>query len=303
MRVDIHTHLMWYPDHISEQTAREALAAKRVKLERSGGLAYAAHLDLHVQDATPAEHLAAARQADHVVVFGLQARPSGIFVPNDVVAEYVSAHPEQLEGWASVNPAEPGAVAELERCVHELGLRGLKVGPAYQHWDPRDSTTWEAFALCERWDLPVMVHQGTTFPSTARIDLAAPLQLEPLAMAFPQLRMVIAHLGHPWEADVCALIRKAPNVYADISACHYRPYRYWQAMITAHEYGVTDKLLLGSDFPSATLDDTIAGLRAVNDIVDGTRFPRVPDLDIEAIIERNAERFLARARGTRSASR
>lgn len=95
---------------------------------------------------------------------------------------------------------------------------------------------------------------------------------------------------------MCALIRKAPNVYADISACHYRPYRYWQAMITAYEYGVTDKLLLGSDFPSATLDDTIVGLQAVNEVVAGTNLPRLPDADIEAIIDRNVERFLGGAR-------
>lgn len=292
MRIDIHTHLMWYPDHISERTAQEALEAKRVKLKRSGGKAYAAHLDLHVQDATVDEHLAAAAQADRVVVFGLQAKPTGFYVPNEVVAEYAAAHPDKIEGWASVNPAEPDAVAELERSVRELGLRGLKVGPAYQHWDPRDRGTWEVFDLCQRWGIPVMIHQGTTFPSTARIDLAPPLYLEPLAMAFPGLRMVIAHLGHPWEQDVVALVRKAPNVYADISALHYRPYRYWQAMITAYEYGVTDKLLLGSDFPSATLADTIAGLRAVNDIVAGTRLPRLPDQEMESIIETNAERFL-----------
>jgi predicted TIM-barrel fold metal-dependent hydrolase len=292
MRVDIHTHLMWYPDHISEQTATEALAAKRVKLARGGGRAYAAHLDLHVQDATPDEHRAACAGTEHTVVFGLQARPTGIFVPNDVIAEYVTAEGPRYEGWASVNPAEPGALAELNRSVFELGLRGLKVGPAYQHWDPRDTATWQVFELCERLDLPVMVHQGATFPSTARLDLAAPLQLEPLAMAFPRLRMVIAHLGHPWEQDVVALMRKAPNVFADVSACHYRPYRYWQAMITAYEYGVTDKLLLGSDFPSATLDDVVAGLRSVNDIVVGTPLPTLPDEVIDDIVECNAERFL-----------
>jgi hypothetical protein len=63
-------------------------------------------------------------------------------------------------------------------------------------------------------------------------------------------------------------------------------------MITAYEYGVTHKLLLGSDFPSATVDDVIAGLRAVNDVVAGTALPRLPEDDIEAIIERNAELFL-----------
>ena len=54
-------------------------------------------------------------------------------------------------------------------------------------------------------------------------------------MDFPDLKMIIAHLGHPWETDLIVLIRKCPNLYADISAVHYRPWRYWQAMVTAME--------------------------------------------------------------------
>jgi hypothetical protein len=32
--VDIHTHVWWYPDHIGERWASEALASKLVKLDR-----------------------------------------------------------------------------------------------------------------------------------------------------------------------------------------------------------------------------------------------------------------------------
>jgi hypothetical protein len=69
--------------------------------------------------------------------------------------------------------------------------------------------------------------------------------------------MIIAHLGHPWESDTIALIRKSPNIYSDISALHFRPWRFYQALITAVEYGVTHKLLLGSDFANSTIDDAI----------------------------------------------
>ena len=79
--------------------------------------------------------------------------------------------------------------------------------------------------------MPIMWHQGTTFPSQAKLRWGSPLQLEDIAMEFPDLRMIIAHLGHPWEEDMVALIRKCPNVYTDISAVHYRPWRYWQAMV------------------------------------------------------------------------
>ncbi|GGM61857.1 amidohydrolase family protein [Dactylosporangium sucinum] len=292
MIVDVHTHLMWYPEHISERFAEEALASKRVKLAQSAGLAYAPQLDLHSYDSRPEQHWAASTSADRVVVFGLQARATGVWVPNDTIAEYVAQHPEKLVGWASVDPNDPDGVRELDRCVHELNLRGLKVGPAYQHFDPTDRANWPLFERCAELDIPVIWHQGATFPSQASLRMSSPLLLEDVALAFPTLRMIVAHVGHPWETDLIVLMRKAPNLYADISAVHYRPWRYWQAMITAIEYGVTHKLLLGSDFPSATVDQVIEGLRRVNDIVDGTRFPRVPDEVMDAIVHRNWERAL-----------
>lgn len=289
--VDVHTHLMWYPDHIDEDYAQEALASKLVKLERSGGLVNAASLDLHSYDSRPDDHWEASEGADRVVVFGLSAKPTGVDVPNEIIADYVAQHPDKLEGWASVNPADSDAIEQLEHCVEDLGLKGLKLGPVYQHWDPRDRRYWPFFERCQRYGLPLLFHQGTTFPSRARLEWGKPLQLEPLAMDFPDMRLIIAHLGHPWEEDVVALARKAPNVWADISACHYRPWRYWQAMITAVEYGVGHKLLLGSDYPSGTIQNVIDGLHAVNAPVADTSLPRVPNDIQDRIIHENWRGF------------
>ena len=44
-----------------------------------------------------------------------------------------------------------------------------------------------------------------------------PLVMDEIAIAFPELRIVMAHLGHPWQADTIAVIRKHPHVYADVS--------------------------------------------------------------------------------------
>jgi len=288
--VDVHSHLMWYPAHLTERFAEEALESKRVKLRVSGGAAYAARLDLHSYDAHPAEHWAASQSADKVVVFGMQARACGVNVPNDLIAEYVAEHPEKLVGWCSVDPTDPDCLHELDRCVEQLGLRGLKVGPPYQHFDPQDESYWPLFARCAELGIPTIWHQGATFPTAAQLRVATPLQLEALAMAFPSLRIIVAHLAHPWEDDLIVLMRKCPNMYADISAVHYRPWRYWQAMVTAVEYGVTDRLLLGSDFPSATLDNVIAGLRAVNDIVADTRLPTISQDVQDSIIHENWKR-------------
>lgn len=291
MIVDIHTHVFWYPDHLSDQLVDDALAAKRIKAARSGGAAHLLREDRHANDARPEDHRAATSAADRVVVFGIRGRAVGFDVPNEVIADYVRTDPARLEGWASVDPNDPDCLDQLEHCVTDLGLRGLKVAPVYQHWDPRDPANWALFRRCAELDLPVLIHQGTTYPTRARIEYAKPLQLEPLVMAFPDLRMIIAHLGHPWESDVVALVRKSPNLYSDVSALHFRPWRFWQAMTTAYEYGVTHKLLFGSDFPNASTADAVAGLRGVNRVVEGTGLPQVPPDVIEEILQENWRGF------------
>lgn len=291
MIVDAHTHLMWYPDHIGQRYAEEALAAKMVKLKYSGGQAYSANLDLHVYDSKPEVHWEVSKTADKVVVFGLKAKAVGVCVPNEVIADYVKAHPEKLQGWASVDPTDPGCVEELVYCVEELGLKGLKLGPCYQHFHPADRSHWPLYAKAQELGLPIMWHQGTTFPSQAKLQYANPLQLEDVAMEFPDLKMIVAHLGHPWEDDLIALIRKSPNLYTDISAVHYRPYRYWHTMVKALEYGIAHKILLASDFPSGTIDNVIAGLRNINKPIEGTGLPQVPNEIQDMIIHENWKPF------------
>ena len=289
--VDIHSHIFWYPDHLSEELVTEALEAKKAKIATSGGLAYAKSLDLHSNDALPEDHYKMLEDADKIVVFGLQAHQTGFNTPNEVIADYVKRDPIRLEGWASVNPTSENARAEFEYAIDDLKLKGLKVGPAYQHFDPRDEKYWDLFEQCEKRDLPVMIHMGTTYPSKAKIALSQPLLLEELILNFPNLRMIIAHLAHPWEEDAIALIRKSPNVYADISALHFRKWRFYQALTTAFEYGAVHKLLFGSDFANSTVKAAITGLRNVNSIVEGTKFPQFPENCIDDILHSNWQRF------------
>lgn len=211
-------------------------------------------------------------------------------MPNEVIADYARAHHDKVVGWASVDPNDADCLEQLEHAVVDLGLRGLKLCPVYQHFDPADRRHWPLFRKCRELSLPIIWHQGATFPSRSKLKRGQPLQLEDVAMDFPDLTMIVAHLGHPWEEDLVALIPKCPNLYADISAVHYRPWRYWPAMVTAVEYGVSHKLLLGSDFPSATIGNVIDGLRRVTDPVSGTNLPKVSEEVIDMIIHENYRR-------------
>lgn len=206
---------------------------------------------------------------------------------NNEIAAYAAKHPEKIVGFMSVDPNHPGALDEMDR-AYELGLRGLKLGPIYQNFHPHDGRALAVFGKAATLKIPILIHQGTTFPRLAPLEYADPLQLEKIAWAFPDLKIVIAHLGHPWMDETIVLIRKHPNLYSDISALFYRPWQFYNGLISACEYGVQDKLLFGSDWPFTTPIETAAQLRDINRFTVGTALPRVPEEAIEGIINRDS---------------
>jgi predicted TIM-barrel fold metal-dependent hydrolase len=231
---------------------------------------------------------------DIALVFNIAVRrpevATGLPSPADIngaTADFVRADPARRIGFLSVDPEDAGVMDELERSIGDLGLRGMKLGPNYQGFEPLGAGARRVYAFAEQHRLPIVFHQGTSPIREAPLRYAHPLVMDEIAIAFPELRIVMAHLGHPWQADTIAVIRKHPHVYADVSAGFYRPWSFCTAMRLATEWNVLHKLLLGSDFPIATARETIDGLRMVNAPIAGTGMPRVPDEAVEAIIERD----------------
>ncbi len=294
MLFDTHTNLMWYPDHLSDEFVEFAWEAKRAKMKLSTDV-YFAGSDVQAQnafDSQPEQLLEATKEADKVIVFGIKAPFCGINADQELIAKFVREHSDRFIGWCSVDPNDADCIEQLVYYVKDLGLRGLKCSPIYQNWDPQDPKHLPLFKKAEELGIPVNIHQGTSFVRPGPLKYANPVLLEDIAIACPKLRIVIAHMGHPWEDECIVLIRKHPNLYANVSALHYRPLRHYHAFMSAIEYGVEHKLILGSDFPSATLAQVIAGQRKVNDILEGTKFPRVSNEIIDNIIYENWKRFL-----------
>jgi predicted TIM-barrel fold metal-dependent hydrolase len=171
-------------------------------------------------------------------------------------------------------------------------LRGVKLAPVYQNVDPMDHRLQPVYAYCQQHGLPIMFHQGTTFPRRAPLKFARPIQLEDVALRYPDLRMVIAHMGHPWMEETVVLIRKQPHVFADVSALYYRPWQFYNALMAAVEYGAAHKLLFGSDYPFTTPADSAAALRQVNHVTGVSGLPRIPERVIEDLIARDTFKLL-----------
>jgi uncharacterized protein len=274
---NIHTHTWDSALHFQPETIREA------DLSRGYPLDLTVRLEPFLQDMAAFEK---------VVVFGLKARLTGYWVPDEYVAEFVARAPEKLVGFACCDPTQPEHFEELTYGLEQLKLRGVKMGPIYAGFDPRDKLCDPIYAYCQENGLPILFHTGTTYNSKAPLEFGRPWLLDEVAMRYPGLRIVLAHTGHPFSEECLVTIRKHPNLYADISALYYRPWQFYNTLMAAQEYKVTHKLLFGSDYPFAKGQESIEGLRSVNRIIGSSGLPRISDMVIDDILHRDAFNLL-----------
>lgn len=238
-------------------------------------------------------HIAAAQPVDCTFVLGFVSTHLGAHIPNDDVAAYVAAHPRKLIGFAGIDPSDPrAAIDELDRAVGELHMKGVAVSPASQGFHPSASAAMQVYAEVERRGLPVIFHTGVQIAAATQLEYATPILLDEVARELPGLRMVIAHLGHPRVDETLVLLAKHPNVYAEISWILDRPWEAYQALLAAHEHGVTDKILFGSGFPFSSAARHIESLYRINHLVHGTNLPTIPREALRGIVERDALRLL-----------
>lgn len=250
MIIDVHSHVWEYPKHFSDDFRNQARRAKA-----------GVELDLTVRYE---EYRAGATSTDRTIVFGGKARRSGLWVDDQYVADAVAAHPDRLIGFLSVDPTQDGWQHEMHHGHQQLGLRGIKLLSMYAGFQPDDERLDPLWEYATKHALPVLLHTGTTFVAQAPLDCTLPRHLDRVAMRYPEVPIIMAHLGHPYEGECVAVIRKHPHVYADISALHYRPFQLYHSLMLVQEYGVWEKLLFGSDYPFTTPDASIEGLHRLN---------------------------------------
>lgn len=272
--VDIHSHYFRYPEHFSEDFVTQA------KRARNG-----VEVDLTVRWE---EYQRGATACDKTVVFGGKAKLAGLWVPDVEVANYVATQPDKLIGFLSLDPTQPGWQDELVEGHQNLKLKGIKLMPMYAGFMPDDRAFDPLWEYATRHHLPVLLHTGTTFIDKAPLACTLPRLLDDVAIRFPEVRLILAHLGHPYEGECVVTIRKHANVYADCSALHYRPFQLYHSLMLVQEYGVWDKVLLGSDYPFTTIDASLKGMRELNLMLEGTALPRLNMDKMEAMFERDS---------------
>jgi predicted TIM-barrel fold metal-dependent hydrolase len=181
--------------------------------------------------------------------------------------------------------------AELERIrpgVVDGKIRGLKLYPGYEPFFPNDAKLAPAFAFAREHSLPVMVHTGDTYTPRGKLKYAHPLNVDELAVEYPEVNFVICHIGNPWIRDCMEVVYKNANVYCDFSGLvlgdfddRFESYmrKQVQEMLL---YGVQpEKCLFGTDWPLASMESYL-------DFMDELR---MPPRDRRMIMHENAIRL------------
>ena len=126
---------------------------------------------------------------------------------NDSLARFVAAAPGRLVAFATVDPREPGAGEEIERCVREHGMRGVKLHPWLQGFSAHEPGLQAVCESAAALGVPVLFHDGTPPFST-------PLQLASLARRQPRTTIVLGHGGlHDLWREAIAAVATTDNVH------------------------------------------------------------------------------------------
>jgi predicted TIM-barrel fold metal-dependent hydrolase len=272
MRIDWHSHV-WRAEHLEPEWGPELDANVAPAPPPSARGEYDAHR--FAMDAAG---------IDVSIVLALVSCHVDLEIPNEYVASYVESNPGRVIGFASVDPSDPQAVDKLRYAASDLGLKGLKLSPPYQGFHPHAPEAWKVYEAAAELGLVVTFHQGGVFLRRGFLEYAYPALLDRVARSFPSMKIIIAHMGQPWVPETVAVMFKNPNVFADLSARYGRPWQLYNILLQAIDYGVTDRVLFGSDFPIYDPADCLERLRDLGrEPVNG-----LPPLDaglLEAIID------------------
>ncbi len=237
--------------------------------------------------ADASRHVQSLSPVDRALVHGFRSVYLDAGIPNRMVADYVRQYSSKLIGVAGIDPLAKDCLEELATADEELSLQGVTVSPALQNFHPSATDAMRLYAACAERRMPVFFDQNHRNPAS-KLDFARPHLLDEVAREFPQLRMVVTRLGSPWLGETVLLLGKHPHVYADVAGLLRQPWSAYNALMIAHEYGVMNKLLFGSDFPYRSSSECIEALYSINQITIGTNLPAIPRNELRGIVERDA---------------
>ena len=185
-------------------------------------------------------------------------------ISNEEVAESAAEHPDIAIPFASIDPARGKmGVREARRLIKDFGVKGFKFHPIIQGFFPNDHDAYPLYEVIAEAGLPALFHSGQTGIGAGmrgggglRLKYGNPLYLDDVAADFPDMPVISAHPGVPWQDEQLSVALHKPNVYIDLSG--WSPKYFEPKLVQYANTLLRDKVLFGSDNPVILPDRWIA---------------------------------------------
>jgi predicted TIM-barrel fold metal-dependent hydrolase len=244
--IDVHTHAEVSTRVLPDQAQRESLEARG---------RYFRYSVQHPTIAQMAEYYRSRKMA--FVVFTVDhERGMGINrISNEEVAESAAEHADVAIPFASIDPARGKmGVREARRLIRDFGVRGFKFHPTVQAFFPNDRDAYPLYEVIAEAGLPALFHSGQTgigagMPGGGglRLKYSNPIYLDDVAADFPDLPIISAHPGVPWQDEQLSVAVHKPNVYLDLSG--WSPKYFEPKLVQYANTLLKNRVLFGSDNP------------------------------------------------------
>ena len=212
----------------------------------------------------------------------------------EMVSEFVRRDPEHFIGFGYVNPILSEMDEEVFRQRDELGLYGLKLYPCSDGYYADDTHAFKVYEAASSIGMPVMFHHAGMPNSYDLMKHNDPAQIDAVAECFPELRIVLAHLGYPRVEETLYVARKHRNVWCDVSWPYgdvNHPsflYMLWRDLLVALNLGVIDKMIFGTDYPGVRQRPYVDMLMNVNHYATHEDL-RIPEDKLSAMMDLNVQ--------------
>jgi predicted TIM-barrel fold metal-dependent hydrolase len=206
---------------------------------------------------------------------------------NEHTLKYAQANPERLLPYGGVNARfTTNAVRDVEELV-DKGMRVLKIHPPHQRYPANAyreglSALADIYATLERLGVPVLIHTGTSIFPGARCNYGNPLELDDVALDFPDLQIIMGHGGRPFHmGEAFFILRRHKNVWFDMSGVPPKSLLDYYPKLAELE----KQLLWGTDWPSP-------GVKTMRKNIDQFLSLPLSDSLKRAAMETNPERLI-----------
>ncbi len=172
----------------------------------------------------------------------------------------------RLTPIAGINPHNDQA-DKVEEALKSGKIKGLKIFLGYYHFAANYKIYYKFYELAEKYKVPVIFHTGDTYSKVAKLKFSQSLPVDEVAVDFPKLKIVIAHIGNPNIMEAAQVLYKNENVFADLSGLIVGRHEQFatreaekvrKRIMDCFDFSENPKkFMFGSDWPLASHDDYI----------------------------------------------